>query len=72
MLDNSIRYILGQNTSYILGNVMAFLSGLLFTANNFIIKAMKLSFGEILAVRSIIQVLLMFGILKGAGISIRL
>ena len=35
---------------------MAFFSGLFFTANNFIIKAARLSFGELLAVRSIIQI----------------
>ena len=38
---------------------MAFLSGLFFTANNFVIKGARLSFGEVIAVRSIIQIPLM-------------
>ena len=38
---------------------MAFASGLFFTANSFVIKGTGLSFGEINAVRSIIQTLLM-------------
>merc|ERR1711962_691429 len=42
----------GRITRQIVGSIMAFLSGLFFTANNFIIKAAKLSFGEIIAVRS--------------------
>jgi len=49
----------GRITRIICGNTMAFLSGLFFTANNFIIKAARLSFGEVLAVRSIIQIPLM-------------
>ena len=46
---------------------MAFFSGLFFTANNFIIKAARLSFGEVLAVRSIIQIPLMSLILFMKG-----
>ena len=48
---------------------MAFVSGLFFTANNFIIKAARLSFGEILAVRSIIQIPLMSLILFMKGMT---
>ena len=51
----------------IAGNVMAFASGLFFTVNNFIIKEEKLSFGEILAVRSTLQVPLMSCIIVGGG-----
>jgi len=39
----------------------------LFTANNFVIKAEMLSFGEMLTVRSVIQILLMLLILKMKG-----
>jgi len=46
----------GRITRLVFGNAMAFFSGLFFTANNFIIKAARLSFGELLAVRSIIQI----------------
>ena len=48
---------------------MAFLSGILFTINNFIIKAARLSFGEIIAVRSMIQVPLMIAIVLIQGIN---
>ena len=51
----------------IAGNVMAFASGLFFTVNNFIIKGVRLSFGEVLAVRSIIQIPLMSLILFMRG-----
>ena len=51
---------------------MAFFSGLFFTANNFIIKAARLSFGELLAVRSLIQIPLVSLILfmKGTAVFI--
>merc|ERR1719167_1748672 len=49
---------------------MAFASGLFFTANSFVIKGTGLSFGEINAVRSIIQTLLMTFITLGNGGSI--
>ena len=51
----------------IAGYVMAFMSGLFFTVNNFIIKAAKLSFGDVLAVRSILQVPLMYCIIARGG-----
>ena len=38
---------------------MAFLSGLFFTINNFIIKGTRVDYGEVLAIRSIIQIPLM-------------
>ena len=44
------------------------MSGLFFTANNFVIKGAQLSFGEVLAVRSIIQVPLMAFLLLLRGI----
>ena len=52
-------FISGRIVRYIVGNSLAFLSGLFFTANNFVIHGAKLSFGEVLAVRSIIQIPLM-------------
>ena len=58
----------GKIARYILGNIIAFLSGLFFTANNFVIKGASLSFGEVLAVRSIIQVPLMAFLLLFRGI----
>jgi len=57
----------GQTCRYIVGNTMAFLSGILFTINNFVIKACRLSFGEIIAVRSIIQIPLMTAIVLIQG-----
>ena len=66
--NNTIKYISGQITRYIVGNAMAFLSGLFFTANNFIIKAARLSFGEVIAVRSLIQIPLMSLLLLMKGI----
>ena len=58
----------GKITRYIVGNIFAFSSGLFFTANNFVIKGARLSFGEVLAVRSIIQVPLMVFLLLFRGI----
>ena len=58
----------GKITRYIVGNIFAFSSGLFFTANNFVIKGARLSFGEVLAVRSIIQVPLMAFLLLFRGI----
>ena len=59
---------LGRITRLAVGNAIAFLSGLFFTVNNFIIKGARLSFGEVLAVRSIIQIPLMSLILFMRGI----
>ena len=56
----------------IIGCIMAFASGLFFTANSFVIKGTGLSFGEINAVRSIIQTLLMTFITLGNGKSTNL
>ena len=50
-----------------LGAAMAFTSGLFFVANNFVIKETGLGFGEINAVRSIIQTLLMICIILANG-----
>ena len=57
----------GKITRYIVGNIFAFSSGLFFTANNFVIKGARLSFGEVLAVRSIIQNPLMVFLLLFRG-----
>ena len=51
---------------------MAFASGLFFTANSFVIKGLELSFGEVSAVRSVIQTVLMVGIILANGIYVRL
>ena len=50
-----------------LGAAMAFTSGLFFVANNFVIKETGLGFGEINAVRSIIQTVLMICIILANG-----
>lgn len=43
----------------IIGSIVAFLSGLIFTLNNFLVKATRADFGEVLAVRCLIQIPLM-------------
>ena len=50
---------------------MAFTSGLFFVANNFVIKETGLGFGEINAVRSIIQTVLMICIILANGKNMR-
>ena len=57
----------GKTLRLIIAIVMAFVSGLLFTANNFIIKAFRLSYGEMLTVRSIVQIPVMTFILFMKG-----
>ena len=64
---NCWNIFLGKSTRYAVGCVIAFLSGLFFTTNNFIINATNVSFGELIGARSIIQIFLMFGILIGRG-----
>ena len=56
----------------VIGVVMAFASGLFFTANSFVIKGIGLSFGEVSAIRSVIQTVLMAGIILANGISLQL
>ena len=55
----------------VMGIVMAFASGLFFTANSFVIKGIGLSFGEVSAVRSIIQTVLTACIIIANGIYVR-
>ena len=55
----------------VIGVVMAFASGLFFTANSFVIKGIGLSFGEVSAIRSVIQTVLMAGIILANGISLQ-
>ena len=66
--EDIVRLIILINDSdergrQIIGCVMAFASGLFFTSNSFVIKGTGLSFGEVNAVRSIIQILLMICII---------
>ena len=46
---------------------MAFLSGLTITVNNFIVKAARVNFGEILAIRAIVQIPIMAAIVYIKG-----
>lgn len=57
----------GKTLRLIIAIVMAFVSGLLFIANNFIIKVFRLSYGEMLTVRSIVQIPVMTFILFMKG-----
>ena len=66
--EEAIFFFSRKIARYIVGNIIAFLSGLFFTANNFVIKGARLSFGEVLAVRSIIQIPLMAFLLLFRGI----
>ena len=56
-----------SNLQHIFAAAMAFLSGLIFLGNNFIIKVSKLNSGEMLAVRSLVQIVLMSFILFMKG-----
>ena len=51
--------IQGRWCRYAFGSLMAFLSGLTITVNNFIVKATRVNFGEILAIRAIVQIPIM-------------
>ena len=52
---------------FFLGCLLAFLSGLSVTINNFITKEAQLNFGEILAFRGIVQTLLMASVVHFQG-----
>ena len=56
-----------SDLQHILAAAMAFSSGLIFLGNNFIIKFSKLNSGEMLAVRSLVQIVLMSFILFMKG-----
>jgi len=53
---------------FLYGCILAFLSGLSITVNNFVTKEAALNFGEILAVRGVIQTLVMAGVLLVQGL----
>eukprot|EP00095_Tigriopus_kingsejongensis_P011145 maker-scaffold534_size144770-snap-gene-0.34 protein:Tk11145 transcript:maker-scaffold534_size144770-snap-gene-0.34-mRNA-1 annotation:"solute carrier family 35 member g1-like" len=55
---------------FYLGSFLAFLSGLITTINNFVIKESGSDFGELLAFRSIIQILLMSILAAAKGYTI--
>ena len=63
-----LLYYSDECVNQTIGIVMAFASGLFFTANSFVIKVIGLSFGEVSAVRSVIQTVLMAGIILANGI----
>ena len=54
--------------TFALGCLLAFTSGLTLTVNNFIVKAQGTDFGEIMAVRGILQSLVMFSIIAFEGL----
>ena len=64
-----IIFVVGPLAFTIIGTIVAFLSGLIFTLNNFLVKATRADFGEVLAVRCLIQIPLMgtIGILNGTS-----
>ena len=64
-----IIFVVGPIAFTIIGTIVAFLSGLIFTLNNFLVKATRADFGEVLAVRCLIQIPLMgaIGILNGTS-----
>ena len=55
----NIIFVVGPLAFTIIGSIVAFLSGLIFTLNNFLVKATRADFGEVLAVRCLIQIPLM-------------
>lgn len=57
--------------AFYFGSFLAFFSGLITTVNNFIIKETGSDFGELLAVRSLIQIPLMLGIAMYKGKAIQ-
>ena len=56
--------------TFTIGSVLAFMSGLAITVNNFITKGANLSFGEIVAVGGIIQSILMMITCKIQGVEL--
>ena len=68
MYNNKI-FVVGPLAFTIIGSIVAFLSGLIFTLNNFLVKATRADFGEVLAVRCLIQIPLMgtIAILNGTS-----
>ena len=56
---NNMIFVVGPLAFTIIGSIVAFLSGLIFTLNNFLVKATRADFGEVLAVRCLIQIPLM-------------
>ena len=64
-----IIFVVGPLAFTIIGSIVAFLSGLIFTLNNFLVKATRADFGEVLAVRCLIQIPLMgtIAILNGTS-----
>ena len=53
---NHFYFALGRLCRFSIGALMAFLSGLTITLNNFVVKATRVNFGEILAIRCIVQI----------------
>ena len=64
-----IIFVVGPLAFTIIGSIVAFLSGLIFSLNNFLVKATRADFGEVLAVRCLIQIPLMgtIAILNGTS-----
>ena len=70
MINNLMLLILfnqGRICRFATGSLLAFLSGLTITLNNFVVKATRVNFGEILAIRCIVQipVMLAYVLIRG-------
>lgn len=53
---------------FALGSLLAFTSGLTLTVNNFIVKASGVDFGEVMAVRGLLQIPIMLIIISIQGL----
>ena len=62
----------GEKKSWekIIGIILAFSSGLIFTANNCLIQMLDLDFSDALLVRSIVQIVLLAIVCKSKGLSV--
>ena len=52
----SSLFFQGRICRFVTGCLLAFFSGLTITLNNFVVKATRVNFGEILAIRCIVQI----------------